>query len=57
MGLGRCITYILSWALIEFGVGVFIVYIAGSKVSMIDPTSGTALLSFPEVRKGLITIQ
>ena len=56
MGLDRRITYILAWALVEFGVGVFIVYIAGSKVCRIDPTSGTALPSFPEVWKVLVTI-
>ena len=40
-----------------WGRGVFIIYIAGSKVSRIDLTSGTAQPSFPEFRKVLITIQ
>ena len=57
MGLDRCITYTIAWALVKFGVGVFIVYIAGSKMSRIDLTSGTAQPSFPEVRKVLIKIQ
>ena len=57
MGLDRCITYILALALVEFGIGGVILYISGSKVSRIDPIRGTALSSFPEVLKVLITIQ
>ena len=46
----------IAWALVEYGVGGVISYIAGFKVSRIDPTSGTALPNSPEVLKVLITI-